>query len=119
MVYNRNGTLRAYLSTIAYRLAIKESMRQKKLAPAEDAELASSDQSPLDDVIAEDQQREVVRAIRALPAHHQEILVLRFHGDHSYGEIAEITGLPLGTVKSRIFHAVKSVRSEMKKRGVI
>lgn len=119
VVHNREGSLRAYLSTIAYRLALKEHTRLRRLAYAGDVEPASPDPSPLDEAIAEERQREVARVIRGLPAHHREIIVLRFHGDHSYEEIAEITGLPLGTVKSRIFHAVKSARSEMKKRGVI
>jgi DNA-directed RNA polymerase specialized sigma24 family protein len=47
------------------------------------------------------------------------VLVLRLHGGHSYEEIARMTGVSLGTVKSRIFYAVKSVQKELRKRGVI
>lgn len=118
VVHHESGSLRSYLSTIAYRLALKENMRLRRLASPGVPEPASSDPSPLDEVIADEQQREVARALRTLPAHHRDILILRFYGDYSYEEIASITGLPLGTVKSRIFHAVKSARSEMKKRGV-
>lgn len=117
-VRHRNGSLRAYLSTIAYRLAVKENMRVKKFSGSGEPEPASLDPSPLEHAIADEIQREVVAVIRALPAHHRDILVLRLHGNHSYEEIAEMTGLPLGTVKSRIFHAVKSAREEMKRRGV-
>jgi RNA polymerase sigma factor (sigma-70 family) len=63
--------------------------------------------------------REVVRAIRMLPDHLRDVLVLRLHGGHSYEEIAEMTGISLGTVKSRIFYAVKSTRNELKNRGVV
>jgi RNA polymerase sigma-70 factor, ECF subfamily len=119
IVQHKTGTLRAYLSTIAYRLAVKENVRLRRRAPTGDVESISSDPSPLDQAIAEERQQEVARVILALPAHHREILILRLNGEHSYEEIADITGLPLGTVKSRIFHAVKSARSEMKKRGVI
>ena len=118
VVHHQSGTLRAYLSTIAYRLALKENIRRSRLAPHGALEPASPDPSPLDEAIADEQQREVARVLRALPAHHREILILRLHGDHSYEEISEITGLPLGTVKSRIFHAVKLARTNMKKRGV-
>jgi RNA polymerase sigma-70 factor, ECF subfamily len=117
-IHHQSGTLRAYLSTIVYRLALKENIRQGRLSPSVGEDSFSPDPSPLDRVIADDRQREVARVLWALPAHHREILILRFHGEHSYEEIAAIAGIPLGTVKSRIFHAVKSARSEMKKRGV-
>lgn len=119
VVHHHGGSLRAYLSTIAYRLALKENVHLRRRAAAGDVDTAAPDPSPLDLVIAEERQRAIVGVIRGLPSHHREILVLRLHGGHSYEEIARITGLPLGTVKSRIFHAVKSARAEMKKRGVI
>jgi len=117
-VHHQSGSLRAYLSTIAYRLALKENMRLRRQTSPENLEPVSSDPSPLEAAIANEQQREVARVLFELPAAHREILILRVHGGHSYEEISEITGLPLGTVKSRIFHAVKSARAKMKKRGV-
>jgi len=118
-VHHQDGSLRAYLSTITYRLALKENIRLRRLTPEGHREPASPDPSPLDEAIAEERQREVARVIRALPSHHREVLILRLHGEHSYEEIAEITEIPLGTVKSRIFHAVKSARIQMKQRGVV
>ena len=119
VVHHQRGTLRAYLSTIAYRLAITESARLSKLGPLGDPDPPSPDPSPLDKAIATERQREVARVLRTLPPPLREILILRLHGDHSYEEIAGITELPLGTVKSRIFYAVKLARTEMKKRGTI
>ncbi len=46
-----------------------------------------------------------------LSPEHSEVLHLVFFEDLAYSEIAEITGVPEGTVKSRVFHA----RSLMKK----
>ncbi len=119
VVRDQTGSLRAYLSTIVYRLALKEKMRVSKGVPLGVPEPASPNPSPLDEVIADERQREVARVLLTLPDHHRDILILRLHGDHSYEDISEITGLPLGTVKSRIFHAVKSARAEMKNRGLI
>jgi RNA polymerase sigma-70 factor (ECF subfamily) len=116
---HERGTLRAYLSTIVYRLALKENSRQTRRPRLRSVEPPSSDPSPLDATIADERHREVARVIRDLPDHHREILILRLHGEHSYEEIAEITGIPVGTVKSRIFHAVKSARLELRKRGVL
>ena len=118
-VHDRSGSFRAYLSTITYRLALKEKMRLNRLVSPGAMEPASPDPSPLDAVITDERQREVARVLLALPAHHREILILRLHGEHSYEEIAEIAEIPLGTVKSRVFHAVKSARIQMKQRGVV
>jgi RNA polymerase sigma-70 factor (ECF subfamily) len=119
VVRDQGGSLRAYLSTIVYRLALKESIRAGRRVPLGAQDLPSPDPSPLDEVIADERQRSVARALLTLPEHHRDILILRLHGEHSYEEISEMTGLPLGTVKSRIFHAVKSARTEMKNRGLI
>ena len=44
-------------------------------------------------------------AMNELPGVYREVVVLRHIQDKSYEEIAEILGLPLGTVKNRIFRA--------------
>jgi RNA polymerase sigma-70 factor, ECF subfamily len=51
--------------------------------------------------------------IAALPALHREILELRFSQNLSYAEIAEALGIPLGTVRSRLHHAVAEVRDRL------
>lgn len=48
---------------------------------------------------------DVLRALTALPASHREALILVAAGNLSYEEIAEICGVALGTVKSRICRA--------------
>ena len=117
-IHHHQGSLRTYLSTIAYRLALTERARRNRLGAIEELDPRSPDPSPLDNAIANEREREVARMLQALPAHFREILILRLHGEHSYEDIADITGLPLGTVKSRIFYAVKAARLEMKKRGM-
>ena len=44
--------------------------------------------------------------------------MLRHALDFSYDEIAEVTGLPLGTVKNRIFRAREAMRAELIARGI-
>jgi RNA polymerase sigma-70 factor (ECF subfamily) len=45
-----------------------------------------------------------------LPAEQREVLELAFYGGHTQSEIAERTGIPLGTVKTRTLLAVKKLR---------
>ncbi len=49
------------------------------------------------------------RAIAALPGELREILVLREFEDMSYREIAMVTGVPVGTVMSRLFRARRAL----------
>ena len=54
---------------------------------------------------------ELRRRLAALPDRLQEVLVLRYYHDLSELEIAEIVGIPSGTVKSRLHTAVKTLRA--------
>ncbi len=57
-----------------------------------------------------EQGERVRKALEKLPALEREVVVLAFYQGLSYREIAEILGIPEGTVKSRMFHARKHLR---------
>jgi RNA polymerase sigma-70 factor (ECF subfamily) len=61
---------------------------------------------------------EIEDVIRALPPAYRELIILRHGHDLSYDEIAEVTGLPLGTVKNRIFRARDAMRGPLEARGI-
>jgi RNA polymerase sigma-70 factor (ECF subfamily) len=52
-----------------------------------------------------DDKRALDRLIAELPAEHREVLLLREMEDLSYGEIAAVTQVPIGTVMSRLARA--------------
>lgn len=52
-----------------------------------------------------DTRRQLMRALETLPSRAREVLVLRELEDCSYKEIAEITGIPMGTVMSTLSRA--------------
>lgn len=58
----------------------------------------------------------IMAAIRRLPARSREVVVLAFVDGLPYRDIAEVLGVPVGTVKSRMAHArarlVRSLRDE-------
>ena len=72
--------------------------------------LAGHDSSP--DLAAQlRDQAAVVRAcIQALPTKHQRVIYLRFYVDNSLEGIAAALGCSVGTVKSRLFHALDKLR---------
>jgi RNA polymerase sigma-70 factor, ECF subfamily len=55
----------------------------------------------------------LLAAIDALPDDFREVLVLSDLGDLTYPEIAEVMGIPIGTVKSRLFRARHQVRAAL------
>jgi RNA polymerase sigma-70 factor (ECF subfamily) len=52
-------------------------------------------------------------ALQALPPHHREALTLFFLEQMSYKSIAEVTRCHLGTVRSRLYHAKRSLREKL------
>ena len=50
------------------------------------------------------------RCIQTLPARHQQVIYLRFYVDNSLESIAAALGCSVGTVKSRLFHALEKLR---------
>lgn len=60
---------------------------------------------------------EIDTVVKRLPTGYKELIVLRHNQDLSYDEIAEITNLPLGTVKNRLFRAREMMRDIFIERG--
>jgi RNA polymerase sigma-70 factor (ECF subfamily) len=54
----------------------------------------------------------VHRALELLKPEHREILAMKYVQEHRYEEIAEILGIPRGTVMSRLYHARLALREE-------
>jgi RNA polymerase sigma-70 factor (ECF subfamily) len=61
---------------------------------------------------------EIEFVVRSLPAAYRELIALRHSQDLTYEEIVEVTGLPLGTVKNRLFRAREMMRQQFVERGI-
>jgi RNA polymerase sigma-70 factor, ECF subfamily len=57
-------------------------------------------------------------AFRKLPPRLQVVATLALVEEQPYAEIADALGLPVGTVKSRVFRAIRRLRSELSARGI-
>jgi RNA polymerase sigma-70 factor (ECF subfamily) len=71
-----------------------------------------TDHAALPDQAVERREQAVLvrQCVQALPAKHQQVIYLRFYVDDSLEEIAAALGCPVGTVKSRLFHALDKLR---------
>jgi RNA polymerase sigma-70 factor (ECF subfamily) len=102
-----------WLYTIAGNLARSEYRKRKRRQTysiqsqsrdGEEYEMPLPDETYLPDRDAEAaiQDRHIQEALKQIPEEFREVVVLRDVQNLAYDEIAEITGLPMGTVKSRI-----------------
>jgi len=117
-VKDMKGAVSGYLGTIAYRLALKESKRIKRHVEIDEIDIEDAHADPLENVLINERDRIVASVINKLENDHRDIVLLRFYADNSYEEIADILNIPIGTVKSRIFYAVKTCRELLKNKGV-
>lgn len=77
----------------------------------EHRELPSAGPTPLENLESDERKRIVRAAIDRLSDDHREIIVLKNFREHSYREIADILGIPIGTVMSRLFYARQALRA--------
>ena len=73
--------------------------------------------SPEQDRERSEWRTEIESVVKRLPAAYRELILLRHAQDLSYDEIATVTGLPLGTVKNRLFRAREMMRDIFIERG--
>lgn len=74
------------------------------------ANLADHNFTPDETAQLHEQSSQIRACIRALPARHQQVVHLRFYADDSLEGIAAALGCSVGTVKSRLFHALEKLR---------
>lgn len=97
---------RAYLFGIARHVGL-DALRRRRPEAEELGEIAV-------ETVSEDARLGPMRAaIAALPALQREPLLLRLHQELDYAEIAEVLGIPVGTVRSRLHHAVRQLRDSL------
>ena len=76
-------------------------------------EIQNGSPSPEDSLEKKEQNMLIQKAVKALPQEQNQVIVLRDIQGLSYNEIADITGLNLGTVKSRLARARLELRKNL------
>jgi len=112
--YEPRGKLRAYLLRVTLNRA-RRSRRGAARSPITLGPVPEVATSPEGEarILAEERQVEVQRAVDRLPRRQREVLALRFGAGLPHAEIAEVLGVPVGTVKSRLYHALRKLRPRL------
>ena len=72
--------------------------------------MSHSGPDPLEAVLEFERGSILAAALADLPAIHREVLTLRFEEEMKLEQIAEVAGIPLSTVKSRLSRALEGLR---------
>lgn len=103
------GKVKSFLFQIAYRLMINKLNRRKRwqtlmpfLVPIQKKTLQAEDTLVIQ------------QAISNLPDKQRAVILLAFYEDLPQEDISLILDIPVGTVKSRLHHAIKALKAELK-----
>ena len=132
-VYNSLGRYRSefkfstWIYKIAHNAAVdhlrRSSTREQSLVAGIEGDtfdlpIESGRLSPEQESERKERRGEIEAVVRALPGNYRELIILRHSQDLSYEEIVEVTGLPLGTVKNRLFRARDMMRQQFVDKGI-
>ncbi len=93
---------------------VSRNMLRKRMREIKTVEIMEHDAVFEDQSIDSESAELVKKALERLPVAHREVLHLAFYEELPYEEIAKILGIPLGTVKTRVFYAKKRLLEVIK-----
>ena len=105
----------AHFDAWSYRLLVRacyaEANRARRSAP--NLRLLPADEPAADALGAVIDRDQLERGFRRLSLEHRTVLVLQHYLDLSLAEIADVLGVPVGTVASRLHHAMRGLRAAL------
>jgi RNA polymerase sigma-70 factor, ECF subfamily len=113
--FRREASLSTFLYRIAMNHCLKHIQRRKPEAvPLEDTVLTAPEANSPERAAENTELRGRLEAAiaRLSPDHRDVVLLHELHG-LTYAECAEALGVPLGTIKSRLFHAFRNLRGAL------
>ena len=102
--YNGHSKVSTWIFAIAYRKALKAHKRLDDPVGA-DPDAEETGATPEGELLQLELSARISTAMRTLSADHRAVIQLNYFHGFDYPEIAAIVDCPLGTVKTRMFHA--------------
>nr|WP_238928707.1 sigma-70 family RNA polymerase sigma factor [Alexandriicola marinus] len=107
------ASVSTWIFTIARNRKIDMIRKQRRPEPEDLPWGPEEEPSQTDALIIEEETERLGKAIAELPEKQRKLIERAYFGELSHSEIAEETGLPLGTIKSRIRLALERLRHSM------
>jgi RNA polymerase sigma factor (sigma-70 family) len=109
--FNGASKVSTWIFAIAYRTALKALSRLDDAREDVDAERRPSPDAGPEQALGDRQvQTLLLKAMDSLSPDHRVVVDLTYYHEAGYREIAEIMGCPVGTVKTRMFHAKQRLK---------
>ncbi len=99
-----------WIFAITYHGCCDRLARRKRFSSEELPDRADPSAGPESQVIAGDEARRLRAAIAALPEKYRTVITLYHLQGRQYDEIAQVLGMPIGTVKTHLFRAKEQLR---------
>ena len=110
--FDGSARVSTWIFGIAYRKALKAVRRSSDPHEADaGGETRSGTEGPETEAIRSEARARVGRALATLSVEHRAVVELTYYHGYAYREIAGIVGCPVGTVKTRMFHARRQLKS--------
>jgi len=113
------GSERAWLFGIAKNAAADHYRKEKRhlrSVPVADLMAAPQSDAELDRLV---ENSHIMDALNGLTESHRTVVVEAYYQGKTANQIAERHGIPAGTVKSRLFYALKALRGHLEENGVV
>lgn len=111
--YNQQSNIRTWLWRIAINHCkdYRKSWYFRKVSTAEEEQEWTSSDNVEQEVIQQDEDRQLAVAVMELPIQYRELIYLHYFQEMKLKEISEITGVKLGTVKTRLRQAKRRLKT--------
>ncbi len=120
--FRPGAAFRPWLFTIARNVSYNWLQKRKLRSEVEVAtdfatvvprSTVSTSADPSSRMQSQEQRERVLAALETLPPQQREVIILVIFNSFSYEEAAQITGDPEGTLRSRVFHALRRLRERL------
>jgi RNA polymerase sigma-70 factor, ECF subfamily len=112
--YRNEGSFKSWLFRIAHFRCIEFYRRKRPMDGLDDAPEIESEQTPSEQQIDSAKENTLlIRAMQQLPLAQKSVIELKFFGQFTFDEIAELTGMSANTAKSRMYGALEKLKTLM------
>jgi RNA polymerase sigma-70 factor, ECF subfamily len=115
---DRHQSLRAWLFVVARHVVIDRARRRAARIHEVTSDAVPDSASPRDEFARRVESWEMASALSLLSPNHREVLVRLYYLDETAVSCAEALAIPVGTVKSRAYNALRALRVAMQDLGV-
>ena len=112
-LFDAKQNLKTWLFTIL-RNQIKNEWRNENNRQKILDQIPLTHETPTEHIDNKNRVHEVLKALESLSENHKEVFLLKYSNNLSINEISHALKVSEGTVKSRIFYAIKSIRNTIK-----